>query len=94
VGAAWYRCFTDAVHGDGYVDPDTPELAIAVADGCRGRGIGQQLLEAMHERARRDGFAGVALSVDEGNPAKRLYERVRYVEFETGDGKGRMLYHL
>jgi GNAT superfamily N-acetyltransferase len=94
VGAVWYCCFTDAEHGDGYVDPDTLELAIAVADGCRGRGIGQQLLEAMHERARRDGFARVALSVDEGNPAKRLYERVGYVEFEPGDGKGRMLYHL
>jgi len=33
---AWYRFFTEEAHGEGFVDPATPEVAIAVVDGRRG----------------------------------------------------------
>lgn len=94
VGAVWYRVFTQEQHGEGYVDERTPELAIAVDDGHRGRGIGRALMEAAHANAQADGFETISLSVDADNPARSLYERLGYRPYEAEDGKGRMILEL
>ena len=94
VGAVWYRLFSDDSHGEGFVDEATPELAIAVAGGSRGRGIGRRLMNAAHARARAAGIERLSLSVDDGNPARRLYESLGYAEHEPGDGLGRMILEL
>jgi GNAT superfamily N-acetyltransferase len=94
VALVWYRLFKEEAHGEGFVDELTPELAIAVVDGFRGQGIGGELMAAAHERARRVGVERLSLSVDADNPAKRLYERLGYVEYEAADGLGRMVLEL
>src|SRR5207248_11613598 len=75
VGAAWYRLFKGETPGYGFVDEDTPELTIAVVPSRRGRGLGEQLLSALLERARGESYGGVSLSVEPDNPALHLYDK-------------------
>src|SRR6476661_1754047 len=44
VGAAWYRTYSEASHGYGFVAVDVPELSIAVVASRRREGIGRRLL--------------------------------------------------
>ena len=74
VGAAWLRLLTAETKGYGYVDDATPELAIAVSPGHRGRGLGGRMLRELLDAARAS-FDAVSLSVRADNPAVRLYER-------------------
>ena len=91
VGVALCRLFTDEDHGHGYVDEETPELAVAVAERWRGSGLGTRLMEELADAARAAGFARLSLSVDHGNPAVRLYERLGYREVSSDEGGIRMI---
>ena len=75
-GAAWYRLFTAAEPGFGFVDVETPELTIAVVPSHRGAGVGAELLEALLEQARADGFPAVSLSAEVGQTG--FYERLGF----------------
>lgn len=75
VGAAWCRRFAAAAPGYGFVDERTPELTIAVVPSKRRHGVGQELLDALLDRARGEGVAAVSLSVQQGSPAVGFYER-------------------
>src|SRR5881628_962277 len=72
VGAAWYRTFTEAEHGHGFVAADVPELAIAVIASRRQEGIGRRLLAGLIEAGVAQGHPALSLSVREENPARRL----------------------
>jgi ribosomal protein S18 acetylase RimI-like enzyme len=78
VGAAWFRRFEANDPGFGFVGPDVPELAIAVEEEFRGRGIGDRLLRALLSRAVERGVARISLSVNFDNPAARLYRRLGF----------------
>ena len=86
VGAAWYRLFTDANAGYGFVDEATPELSIAIVPSRRGSGLGSELLDALLDRARADGYAAISLSVEKGSPAVGLYERHGFERVGDDDG--------
>ena len=86
IGAAWYRLFRKDQPGYGFVDEETPELAIAVVPSRRGRGIGEALIEALSERARADGFTALSLSVERGNEAlATFYGQHGFAVFGEGD---------
>jgi ribosomal protein S18 acetylase RimI-like enzyme len=77
IGAAWIRLFVGADKAYSLVDDSTPELAIAIAPGYRGQGIGGQLMgQLLHEAAGR--YATVALNVRADNPAVQLYQRLGF----------------
>ena len=78
VGAAWYRTYTQANHGHGFVAEDVPELSIAVIASRRHEGIGRLLLTGLIEASEDQGYAALSLSVNQGNPARGLYESVGF----------------
>jgi ribosomal protein S18 acetylase RimI-like enzyme len=85
VGAAWSR-LPGVVHkGFAYLDEGTPELAVAVSPGHRGRGVGTALLRRLLSEASAL-FPALSLSVSPENPARRLYERLGFETVEVRGG--------
>lgn len=94
VGAAWFRLFGRDEPGYGFVDERTPELAIAVVPSKRGHGIGDELLQALLGKARAAGYERLSLSVEPGNPARKLYERHGFEVVDEGDEAWTMVAEL
>src|SRR3954453_7497647 len=78
-GAAWYRLFTERAPGFGFVDERTPEITLAVVPSRRGGGVGSEMLGALLDRARTDGYEAISLSAareQEAYYGKFGFERV------------------
>jgi GNAT superfamily N-acetyltransferase len=82
VGAIWYRLFSYDAPGYGYVADDIPELSMAITLENRGKGIGNLLLHAIIEEAKKNGHRALSLSVDKHNRARKLYESVGFIDAE------------
>jgi GNAT superfamily N-acetyltransferase len=78
VGAAWWRYFSAAAPGYGFIDEATPEISIGVLPAHRGHGIGTALLGALLREARDRQIGRLSLSVERDNPAAALYERLGF----------------
>ena len=91
-GAAWYRLFTPNEPGFGFVDEQTPEVTIAVVPSRRGKGAGKELLNALLDRARAEGYPAVSLSADRGQTA--YYERFGFQTVHEGEHAVTMLARL
>ena len=84
IGAAWYRLFKGSAPGFGFVDEQTPELTIAVVPSRRGSGLGGDLMQALLDRARLEGYGAISLSAEKG--MTKLYERHGFRPVEEKDG--------
>lgn len=88
-GAVWWRYFTAADPGYGYVADDIPEIGIGVVAGRRGEGIGRALLNAIIAASDGD----LSLSVEDGNPAEELYRKQGFVPVGRVGNSTTMLRH-
>ena len=94
VGAAWFRFLPASDPGFGFVDAVTPEVGMGVALFRRGQGIGSRLLSSLVAQSRSDGVATLSLSVERGNYARGLYERVGFRAVGSVGGSLTMLLRL
>ena len=87
IGIAWVRLYKKNNPSFGFVDENTPDLAIAVEAEHRGKGIGTQLLKNLIQIIKENNFTAISLSVDRRNPALRLYKRLGFeiIKHEKGE---------
>jgi len=79
VAVAWVRHLSAADAGYGYVRDGVGELCIAVlTEAVRGQGVGAELIGRVISEAGRRGQPALSLSVEQGNPAVRLYRRMGF----------------
>jgi ribosomal protein S18 acetylase RimI-like enzyme len=82
IGAIWARRFKPENKGYGYVDPETPEISMAIKQVFRNQGIGTELLKQIAHTCQERGADRISLSVDKRNPAKQLYLRSGFEFYE------------
>jgi ribosomal protein S18 acetylase RimI-like enzyme len=86
VGAAWYRFWNDSNSTNGYIDENTPVLAIAVHRDYRHRGIGRKMIEWLIDYASKHSIQKISLNVSKDNYAINLYRQQGFVEYaDKGD---------
>ena len=93
VGVVWLLFLDAADPGFGFVADGVPELSVCVWPGYRAVGIGGLLLDAAFVAARERGIRRMSLSVENGNPAKRLYRGKGFVD-ASGAAPGTMVIGL
>ena len=86
VGAAWYRFWTDSDPVGGYVEENTPVLAIAVHRAYRHQGIGTKMVEWLIDYASKHSIQRISLNVSKDNYAINLYRQQGFQEYaDKGD---------
>lgn len=86
IGAAWLRYLPANDPGYGFIDADTPELAMGLYRPWRGHGIGRAMLRRLLADAAGRGITRISLSVEPGNSAQRLYESEGFAVVGADDG--------
>jgi len=92
IGACWIRLHKKSNAGYGYVDDSIPEMNVAIIPKYRGLGLGTQLIGALLDSVKKEGFKKISLSVDRRNPAINLYKRLNFKEVKSGNNPTMLLY--
>ncbi len=93
-GVVWVRHFSADGPGYGFVRAGVPELSVCVLPGYRGAGLGGALVAAAVTEARYRNLSALSLSVEEGNPARHLYERLGFVPVASARHPGTLSLEL
>lgn len=93
VGVVWLVFLDSTDPGYGYIADGVPELSVCVWPTHRGVGIGGMLLDEAFVTAGERGIRWISLSVESGNPARRLYRDKGFLN-ASGAAPGTMLIGL
>lgn len=94
LAVAWAIFLPTTAPGYGFVDPETPELCLWVHESARRLGLGRRLLRAMQDQARQRGLSAISLSVEDRNPARRLYEQEGFSDVPGRRADGVLLWSV
>jgi len=94
VGAIWARLFSKDEPGYGFIDENTPELAMAVRAENRSQGIGKLLMEKMIQKLKEESYKQVSLSVDKQNYASDFYLKCGFEVVESTEDSFTMVKRL
>lgn len=81
VGAVWSRIMEDY----GYIDNETPSLAVSLYKEYRGKGIGTELMKRMQQHLKDRGYHRISLSVQKANYAVRMYRKIGFDTIEENE---------
>lgn len=90
IGIAWARLWAPDDHGFGWVDEQTPEMAIAVEADFWDQGVGARLIEALQSALRAKNATQMSLNVRANSPAVRLYQRLGFEKIAASERANRM----
>ncbi len=62
----------------GHVDDNTPSFAISLYKEYRGKGIGTELMKEMLDTLKARGYERASLSVQKGNYAAKMYQKLGF----------------
>ena len=92
VGVGWALFLPADDPGYGFVDEGVPEISLWVRTDARGSGVGRMLLRRLQREAAVRRIPRLTLSVEEGNPAVRLYASEGFVPVLGREADGVMLW--
>ena len=90
IGIAWARLWTLDNRGFGWIDEQTPEMAIAVETDFQNQGIGARLIEALQQQLKASGAQQISLNVRADSRAVRLYEKLGFAKIAASERVNRM----